>query len=377
MNLASAEDFVMESNDNTQETEHINKKKRPLSPDEINDINKRYQWTIPTYNRYQILTSEKPEEPSGSQIQQQEKKIKIPPIYLHEANCYQEIDSDLQKTLKSKYTTQHNNKNSIKINTTTTEDFRALTTYYDQAKLKYHTFSSPDERLLSVVLRSVPLSLTEEEIKNELIAEYPVKKVVRLLNREKQPMPLCVIDLENNEKAKEIFNLRYLMHAVVSAEPRRKPRDIPQCTRCQRYGHTKNFCKLTPRCVKCQESHHFTECKKDKDTAPTCVNCGNSHPANYKGCAYYQSLKSKILQKSYPTRRRNEITPVTPNVSFSDIAKNLSKNERFHESQPTRPQEETQDIIKILLEKVIDQLIPKIQDIISQALATLFTKNDK
>lgn len=103
-----------------------------------------------------------------------------------------------------------------------------------------------------VILRNVPISLSDEEIKTELISKsLLIQKITRLLNKDKIPMPLVVVELTNNDEATEIFNLTNLLYSIISVEPRKKSRDTPQCTNCQRYGHTKNYGKLEPRCVKC------------------------------------------------------------------------------------------------------------------------------
>ncbi|CAG9834480.1 unnamed protein product [Diabrotica balteata] len=39
------------------------------------------------------------------------------------------------------------------------------------------------------------------------------------------------------------------------------PKDqVPQCTTCQRYSHTKKFCHLPATCVKCTSNHHTSNC---------------------------------------------------------------------------------------------------------------------
>jgi hypothetical protein len=53
---------------------------------------------------------------------------------------------------------------------------------------------------------------------------------------------------------------------------------------CQRYDHTKNYCHLKSRCVKCAGSHGTTQCpRKERSSDVRCVLCGGNHPANYKG----------------------------------------------------------------------------------------------
>ena len=44
-------------------------------------------------------------------------------------------------------------------------------------------------------------------------------------------------------------------------------------------------------CVKCAGNHQTVNCpKKSRTTDVRCVLCDDSHPANYKACAVYQSL---------------------------------------------------------------------------------------
>lgn len=56
--------------------------------------------------------------------------------------------------------------------------------------------------------------------------------------------------LEQKENNKDIYNINQLLNTIVSFEQAYKKREIPQCTRCQTYGHTKNYCFKGPRCVK-------------------------------------------------------------------------------------------------------------------------------
>jgi hypothetical protein len=36
--------------------------------------------------------------------------------------------------------------------------------------------------------------------------------------------------------------------------------------------------------VKCIRKHHTKECQKREQSHPKCVNCGEAHRANYRGC---------------------------------------------------------------------------------------------
>lgn len=316
-----------------------------------------------------------------SQPQQDSKKDKVPPIYLHNANHYQNIVEDIIKVIENDNFTTHCKANSTRINLNNTSDFRKLTKFYDDNKLEYHTFHNPDNTVLSVVIRNLPLSFTEEEIQDELSKTFTVKKVVRLLNREKNPIPICAVELENNETASKIYNMDKFMHCIVSVEQRRRPKDIPQCTRCQRYGHTKNYCRLQPRCVKCQEHHLYSQCAKQPNEMPSCVNCGGNHSANYKGCSYYTDLKRKINSKNTQTKYQRQANN-NDTTTHQPTAQPGSSNPQSRQNHNTRSyasvtRERTQSSNKDNnMSTIFDTLLQFIQpylDQIKQFIFSLFT----
>ena len=67
----------------------------------------------------------------------------------------------------------------------------------------------------------------------------------------KQLMSMFFVDLKPSQKNAEIYNLKRLYHAVIKVEPPKPRRTVIQCSRCQEYNHTKNFCRQKPRC-KCE-----------------------------------------------------------------------------------------------------------------------------
>lgn len=322
----------------SSDDENQKRKRNPNSP-EISEHHKKYlldNTSLLQRNKFylpkaaeNIVIGEEFEGSQQSQSQQSQpqqqkpNKITVPPIYLYEVNNYQAILEDIKNIVEHEFCTQQKN-NSFKINLTHQDDYRNLTKFYDDKGLKYFTFRDPEKSLLSVVIRDVPISVGEMEIIEALQDKFPVKKVVRLLNKDKRPLPLCVVDLENSEQALGIYGLERLLHSVVSVEPRRKSRSIPQCTRCQRFGHTKNYCKLTPRCVKCDSSHHYSNCPKLPNEKPTCVNCGEPHAASYKGCKYYKDLKAKIYSNQRNIIRANE-QPLTQNIPQNPSQQNTSQ----------------------------------------------------
>ncbi|KAI5719422.1 hypothetical protein M8J76_009912 [Diaphorina citri] len=140
---------------------------------------------------------------------------------------------------------------------------------------------------------------------------------MRVWDREKKPIPVVSVYLDRkHDKNKEIFDLSRFMNCVVSVEPKKKSHHIPQCTKCQRYGHTKNYCKLSPRCLFCSLPHPSSECEKKKeDTIKVCANCGENHTANFKGCAYYSELRKKRFRSTHQALSRNANPAPAPDFS--------------------------------------------------------------
>jgi PAX-interacting protein 1 len=76
------------------------------------------------------------------------------------------------------------------------------------------------------------------------------------------------VDLKQAPNNKEIYDITSLLRHRVKFEPPRQKRELPQCARCQHYGHTKAYCQLRPCCVKCLGDHATALCpRKEKSFA--------------------------------------------------------------------------------------------------------------
>ena len=81
---------------------------------------------------------------------------------------------------------------------------------------------------------------------------------------------------------RKIHQIKTILSTVVKVEPIKASKLIPQCKNCQAFGHTKNFCGKSPRCVKCGDKPSTIECSKAEKDPANCCNCGDSHPSSYK-----------------------------------------------------------------------------------------------
>jgi hypothetical protein len=135
------------------------------------------------------------------------------------------------------------------------------------------------------------------------------------------------VELKPTPNNKDIFNVECIQQCKIKFEPHKHKSDIVQCANCQRYGYTKNYCHLKPRCVKCAGEHLTNQChRKERSSDVRCVLCGENHPANYKGCTVYKDLQ----KKTYPALHLKQCTPpaqikqtlhIQPGVSYAQITK--------------------------------------------------------
>lgn len=224
---------------------------------------------------------------------------KIPPIFVHNITNYEQFHLSLVSVANYDFTIEQK-KDSLKLKLSTIDDYRTVTKEFESMQIQYHTYQLPEDKHLSVVIRNLPVSISEKTIFSALWElQYETISVTRLKNLKsllKVPIPIVAVLLQ--QSSKHIYSLNRLLHYIVSVEPRKPSTDIPQCSNCQRYSHTKKYCHLPPRCVKCAENHHYSTCKKSKETAAKCVNCEGNHPSSYKGCSYYKNLRKNILLKN-------------------------------------------------------------------------------
>lgn len=129
----------------------------------------------------------------------------------------------------------------------------------------------------------------------------------------KKPLPMFVIELKPDQNSKNIYETKYLLRSKIIFEPSRLKHDIPQCAKCQRYGHTKHFCHQSLRCMKCVGDHATIACpRKERTDNVRCVLCTGNHPANYKGCTIYKELqraKFPALRSKLPVSKNEKTRP--------------------------------------------------------------------
>ena len=118
-------------------------------------------------------------------------------------------------------------------------------------------------------------------------------------------LPLHRVELEVKDNNREVLDLTALLYTKIKVELPKKVGGIPQCKRCQGIGHSQNYCRRLPRCVKCGGEHASSAFTEPKDSKRRCANCNGEHTANYKGCPKYQARLAPS-QKTTATDRLRE-----------------------------------------------------------------------
>ena len=89
------------------------------------------------------------------------------------------------------------------------------------------------------------------------------------------------IDIKPRGNNKEVYKISTQWNTTVQFEAPHAKREIPPYMLCQKFGHTKNYCRNNPRCVKCAAKHLTSECPwKDRNDNAKCVKCIEKHLAN-------------------------------------------------------------------------------------------------
>lgn len=304
-----------------------------------------YWLGMPNSNQFELLGTDTEDEDVDSEKQRPEVVPKPPPIYITDVANIQPLRNLLTELAGDNYEIKIYSVDEVKVQPKSEEIYRIIAKALNERGTRFHTYQPKSEKNFNVVLRGMHFSTPVADIKAEI--EQLGHEVVNISNIKqrttKKPLPMFWVNLKQNVNNKDIYQVIYLLNTKISFEPPRKKREIPQCTRCQRYGHTKNGCNHNPRCVKCAGDHLTSNCSRTvRDEGVKCVLCNQNHPANYKGCGVYKQLQEKrfpaLRRKKAPSENNGESTNSQriPGQTYSDTV-------RIGEPQPnSRPSENTQ-----------------------------------
>jgi hypothetical protein len=315
---------------------------------------------------------------------------KPPPVFVYGVINYHDMVQNLNSiALAEEYTTKTLANNTIKINCHTPDTYRKLVRYMREKNIVYHTYQLKENRAFRVVIKHLHFSTNPKDIEQELNnAGHRVRNILNSRSRlTKEPLNIFFIDLEPATNNKDVYKLARLQNQSIVVEPPRKTNGIPQCMRCQQYGHTRSYCNKPYVCVKCGGPHSTQSCTKTKDTPAKCVFCAGAHPANYRGCEYYRNLQK---QPNNANNRQNfqhtepfhsQSAQKRPGLSYSEALKG-TRNQEPHSTHTGEGREDsstdlttTQLLTKVLEDfKAMFHQLTQQNSMILNMLSTLISK---
>lgn len=294
----------------------------------ISQTGKNDYWLKPpitTSNRFEVLPVDSDALDDTPETSQNEPKP--PPIFVAEVGYLKPLSELLEQIIPGAYSLKCLYNNQIKIQPTTSDSYRKTVKALQDKHTQFHTYQLKQDRSFRVVLRNMHPTIDKDLLKqgieilgHEVLNISPIYKLktdpVNPNTNTKQVLPLFNIELKVKPNNKEIYDVKSLLNMIVAFEPPYPKREVPQCMNCQRYGHTKRFCHLNPRCVKCAGNHQTVQCpRKERSSDVKCVLCEGNHPANYKGCIIYKELqKNKFppLRNKQPSQFTTKPTQPIP-----------------------------------------------------------------
>lgn len=237
---------------------------------------------------------------------------KPPPIIVDGIINYQSFyDLVSQRLEKTQFTVKMSNGQSGKINATDGESYRTIIKLLNENKLLWHSYENKQERPIRVIAKKLHFTCEPARIIEDLKEQgFKIKDAANKISyRKKEPLNMFMLTFENEEDISKIYNIRSILGCKVEIHAIKSTKLVPQCKRCQAYGHTQGYCSKEPRCVKCTGKHLTKDCKKASEEKPKCIHCGGAHPASYRGCTVAKEMQAiKNRQQKKPTTSKAQRT---------------------------------------------------------------------
>lgn len=281
-------------------------------------------------------------------------RTKLPPVIAYNVNpktLKQSLSSSLGHT---NFTFKMINANSTQILLNDKVSFNKTKEILSSQKSNFYLpFTPTDEKSKIILLKKVPHYYDLDDVTEALQTTFPTisftkiskfippARYVKSSPQKYKNVNIWQIQVAPNTDISPIKSTTLLrcIQQTVKFELYNS-HDIPQCKRCQRYGHVARNCNMKPRCVRCGNDHDIGSCQLPKmavdpatnqqleNTIPTCCNCGQKgHPANFR-CSKYKEFVQRVNEKKaqqvalQASKKKSFQNFVKTGVSFADMAKN-------------------------------------------------------
>lgn len=301
-------------------------------------------------------------------IEKTKKEQTPPPIIIDNIKDFNECHQVIGKTV-NRFQIKIISDSNVKVNVDNIEDYRTLSKQLNECNYSWHSYENKQNRPIKVIVNKL-----HHTIKPETIVEDLRHRGYKLLDaipkrsyRTKKPINMFMLVFKHDENVDKIYGITDIQGIRVEILPLRKTRLVPQCKRCQAYGHTKAYCAKEPRCVRCVGKHLTNECPQPKNVQPKCVHCGEGHPANYRGCVVakeMQKLKDKntkkVIRPNQPQRDNNRNPAPATEKSQSRTTTNNAENRKTYNMAVKNTTEDNKKQNNPATDQILQQILDKL-----------------
>lgn len=312
------------------------------------------------------------------------KTIKPPPIFIPDVTNITALVRMITTLVGTKndfsYKTERGN--NVRVMMPDKESYTALRQQLVAQNKRHRTFQPKDERAYRVVIKGLHHTTDQTEIKEELQRHgHTVRDLHNPIGRKsKEPLGIFFANLEPASNNTEIYKVKRICRSVVTVEPPLKFNDVPQCFRCQGFGHTQRYCFLEHRCVKCGSLHDSRACEKKDYEKACCLHCQADHPASFRGCPVYKKAKAQQTPKNRYVASSNkpsyELPNITNGMSYRDALKGTqaSQTQNPHPTPQTPPEAPQPSIVEEMftrIEGMMERMMEKMFAQMTQLVASI------
>ncbi|KAM8707460.1 hypothetical protein ACLKA7_011529 [Drosophila subpalustris] len=226
-----------------------------------------------------------------------------PPIVISLIRDRKLLFSKLDELVKSdeNLAVKNLSNDGIRVQCHASSSYRSLAKWLEDSNCNWHSWQLKEERTCKFFIRGLHKS-TDMQYISEVFTKlgHDVKSVVNITNKEKKPLDLFAVEILRKSNNKEVFLIKKIGFVIVTIGLPKSRKGALQCYRCQRFGHSKTYCRNPPRCVKCGQDHLSSTCAKPDTLPACCANCGLDHTSNFAGCRYYKLAISPEKKNDSP-----------------------------------------------------------------------------
>lgn len=320
-----------------------------------------------TSNRFESLSDSE----DGPQKNEESKEPRPPPIFIYGVHNLKPLTDMLDIHAKDKYFIKLIGNAQAKVQLSETKDYSTVIKVLKDKNTEFHSFQHKQDRKFRVVLRNMHPTVDMQELTKEINDHgHTVLNIYNIKHRiNKTALPLFFVELAQSQNNKDIYNIEFLMKSRITFEPPHVKREVIQCLNCQRFGHSRNYCYRTPRCVKCAGEHLTKNCeRKERNKNVKCVNCQGNHPANYRGCLVAKEIQRR---KFPPLRSKQNSQLVQPGISYAQKVtdKNQQPQQVDIQQQTQNWNQSTENKIETMMVKLMERM-----DTMLNILTTMISK---